>query len=84
MRGTASHESISTHALKIAKHSTLFLNIREGCGIMHKLSGLCLLESAVSQAKRHIEVLLSGKSRVTYIGEFQSIVIMLLTDCTLI
>jgi hypothetical protein len=31
---------------------------------MHELSVLCLLESAVSQAKRHIEVLPSGKPRV--------------------
>jgi hypothetical protein len=46
---------------------------------MHKVSVLCLLESAISQAKRHIEVLLSGEPRVTYIGKFLLIIIILLT-----
>jgi hypothetical protein len=64
MRRAASHKSISAHALIIAKYSTLFLNIRGGYGIMQKLSVLYLLESAVSQAKQHIEVLPSGKPSV--------------------
>jgi hypothetical protein len=51
VRGTPSHESMSANALIIAKNSTLFLNIQEGCSTMHELSILCLLESAVSQAK---------------------------------
>jgi hypothetical protein len=64
MQGTASYKGISAHALIIAKNSCPFLNIWEGCAIMHKLSVLCLMESAVSQAKRHIEVLPSSKPRV--------------------
>jgi hypothetical protein len=60
----ASHKSISAHTLIIAKKSTLFLNIQEGCSIMQDLSVLYLLESAVSQAKQHIEFLPSSKPRV--------------------